>query len=139
MTIDATVFGQSGPEAGCADDEGFQVVAMIRKAVMGFALVSGLAWAGLAATPAEAGRWEHRSGGFSVTIGGHGPYERGWGGHHHGWRERGWHGERGWGGHHRRHGWGHGHAYGGGGRCFPQRVKHWDGWGWVVERRLVCR
>jgi hypothetical protein len=110
---------------------------MIRKAVMGFALVSGLAWAGLAATSAEAGGWQHRSGNFTVTIGGDGPYQRGWGGPHAGWRERGWHGERRWGWHDRPR-WGHGYGHGGG-RCFPQRVKHWDGWGWVVERRLVCR
>jgi hypothetical protein len=119
---------------------------MSRSLVVGFAAALALGAASLASVaPAAAQSW-------SVTIGsgGYGHHDGfrhgyrpvrpdhwrgGWG--HDGWARGGW-GHQGWGGH---GGWrerrvfndGFGHS-----RCVVRKVRYWDGFSWVVERRRVC-
>ena len=58
------------------------------------------------------------------------------------WSQGGW-GHGGWG--HERPGYGrwrdhhYGHGSYGPQRCIMRHVRFWDGWGWVTERRRVCR
>lgn len=98
-----------------------------RNIVLGIAAAATLGLAALSTTPAAAQSW-------SLTIGSGAPYTEP---AQYGWHDRG-HG--GWG---RGPGWGYGHhrpRYGfhPGPQCFMRKVRYWDGWGWVVERRRVC-
>jgi hypothetical protein len=99
---------------------------MLRKLVLGLSAAASLGVAALGigavtATPAEA-QW-----------GGDGYYGRphyGYGRPHYGYGRP-------------HYGYGRPHyGYGGGyygPRCFSRPVRYWDGWGWVVRERRICR
>ncbi|MEI5666191.1 hypothetical protein WBO78_14680 [Bosea sp. CCNWLW174] len=117
---------------------------MLRKLVLGLSAAAALGVAGLGmgavtATPAEA---QALSGGYGYPGGGsrHPSAPRysnpGWGGGGYYGRPRyGYGGPRyGYGG--PRYGWGGGYY---GPRCYIRPVRYWDGWGWVVRERRICR
>lgn len=122
-----------------------------RTSVLGIAAAAALGVAALtSAAPATAQGWgaPHGRPDRGATERGIEPAEWGdrWGGHsdghwggHGGWRHsRGWsdHGGQRWGGH---DGWRHRNSYYGGPVCHVQKVRYWDGWNWVIERRRTCR
>ncbi|CAD5298438.1 conserved exported hypothetical protein [Bosea sp. 62] len=102
---------------------------MLRKLVLGLSAAAALGVAGLGmgavtATPAEA----------QALGGGYGPHVWGGGGYY-GRPRYGYGGPRyGYGG--PRYGYGGGYY---GPRCYVRPVRYWDGWGWVVRERRICR
>lgn len=83
---------------------------MLRKLLLGLSAAVTLGMTALAATPAAAQYYGHSYG--------YGP----------GWR----------GGYYGRPYYGYGRPYWGP-RCFYRPVRYWDGWGWVVRERRICR
>lgn len=118
----------------------------MRQLVFAITAVAALGATALTAAPAQAQSVAH---GWTLSIGGgHGAVHDDFRDQRHfarpvrdGWHGGGWRGEhRGWGGEHR--GWGrpvYGGGYGHQPRCHIRKVRYWDGWGWVVDRRQVCR
>ena len=109
---------------------------MLRKLVLGLSAAAALSVAGLGmatvtATPADA---QALSGGYGYPgSGSRHPFaprysNPGWGGGYYGRPRYGWGGPR--------YGWGGGYY---GPRCFYRPVRYWDGWGWVVRERRICR
>lgn len=111
---------------------------MTRQPLLGIAAAAALGAATLLTTaPSSAQTW-------SLTIGEGGGYQHGFidgfrpvrpdGWHGGGWRHGGgpWHG--GWRG---RPVYGQGYGYHQP-HCVVRKVRYWDGWGWVVDRRRVC-
>ncbi len=123
---------------------------MMRQLLLGIATAATLGAATLSlATPANAQSWSVQfgsghSGGYQQVFGGHGrDHDRnGYGGGHRGGWDRGGWDRGGWdrGGH--GGGWrgrpAYNQGYGHQPRCFVRKVRYWDGWGWVVDRRQVC-
>jgi hypothetical protein len=115
---------------------------MTRQLLLGIAAAAALGAAALLpAAPAQAQSW-------SLTIGQRGGYGHGFddGVRPHyrrvrpdGWQGGGWnHGGGQWDG-----GWRGRPVYGRGfahqqPHCVVRKVRYWDGWGWVVDRRRVC-
>ncbi len=97
----------------------------MRHLVLGLAAAAALGAAALSSTSAAAQGWRDHP---------HAGSGRGWSDFRdHRWDRGGWgHGRDRWGG----DGWGRHHR---GPDCHVRRVRYWDGWGWVVERRRVCR
>jgi hypothetical protein len=52
-----------------------------------------------------------------------------WGGGNWGERRGDWH---------QRHAYNPGYGFHGGPRCAIRKVRYWDGWSWVIDRRQVC-
>ncbi|MGL4437848.1 MAG: hypothetical protein ACRCUE_01110 [Bosea sp. (in: a-proteobacteria)] len=124
---------------------------MTRQLLLGIAAAAALGAATLLApTPASAQSWSlsiGQGGGFQHGGYGHGfdnghrrgPYRQvrpdGW---NQGWNRGDHHGGGHWNG-----GWRGRQVYGGGfghqqPHCVVRKVRYWDGWGWVVDRRRVC-
>jgi len=110
---------------------------MLRKLVLGLSAaavlgVAGLGMGAVTATPADA---QALSGGYGYPgSGSRHPFaprysNPGWGGGGYYGRPR-----YGYGG--PRYGWGGGYY---GPRCYSRPVRYWDGWGWVVRERRICR
>lgn len=120
---------------------------MTRQLLLGIAAAATLGAATLFA-PAQAGAQS-----WSLTIGQGGGYHNGHGfeghrGHYRqarpdhwqrgGWKHGGGHWDGGWRGRQAFSG-GYGHGFGHHQpHCVVRKVRYWDGWGWVVDRRRVC-
>ena len=80
----------------------------------------------------------HRDGSEN-NWGDRGGGERHWGERNRGdrnWGERNWGERRGeW---RQRHAYNPGYGFHGGSRCVIRKVRYWDGWSWVIDRRQVC-
>ncbi len=136
-----------------------QLQAISRQLFIGIAAAATLGAATLAATlPAHAQSWELSIGSgyqgdqftrFVQWPGGRQGIHRD--GSEHNWGARG-HGERQWGEGYRgggyrgeRHGgwrerqaYNPGYGFHGRPRCVIRKVRYWDGWSWVIDRRQVC-
>jgi hypothetical protein len=98
---------------------------MLRKLLLGVSAATALGAVAVSASPASAqvvsfsfGTPGYDRHGFAPAYYGYGP----------GWR----------GGYYGRPHYGYGRPHWGP-RCFYRPVRYWDGWGWVVRERRICR
>ncbi|MGH6782280.1 MAG: hypothetical protein ACREB5_09260 [Sphingomonadaceae bacterium] len=100
---------------------------MLRKMLLGVAAAATLGGAVAVSAPASAQSVTFSFGSPGYYGYGHRPVQYGWGGGYYG---RPHYGSR------PDYGYGRPHY---GPRCYVRPMRYWDGWGWAVEHRRICR